>query len=372
MSDLGDSNLPSYPTFPATTSSDSAFTSEHDCSRTSPLVPTPGNSMENPEGLVVPQDRIDNSSNVMNSSLASNNSLSYYGLSSPMQSDTVVRPTPYTQPAATVGASSNFNTQTPSVESRASATYQAPGNGFSLLGQTGTSSAAMESPGVWGSTSVSQVTGNPFSSVELNIRPELWQPARQQQKESHFSSHLSASRLATTESVAVGDGICNVGGTGLGGSGGSDGTVAFRIQALEQLCDQLNKERGEMEEMFGRQRKTFMNQMSLTEKQLTTCKARIDSYEKEVHSLKEEIADMEKQLTDSAIRAAGIRESFDADRVKYEEEIASLKAIVTGKVPEGLGLNMKLGLGRKRKVGGWTGKCMFFEGFLVILVMVMH
>ena len=322
MSDLGDLNLPSYPTFPATTSSDLSS----DDGNSSPLVPMSGNSMESPGSSGVTIDKMDSPSNAMNSSLTSNESLSYYGLSSPMQSDVAAKPSLYTQPV-TVGTSSNYNTQTPSIRSFVSAPYQAPGNGFSTLGQMGTlpTASLMDTPGVASSSNISQVTSNPFSSMGSNVRPEPWQSVRQQQS---ASPHFSASRLATAEPKTV-DGCSE---SGSGAAQVSDATVALRIQALEQLCATLSKERGKMEEMFGRQRKTFMNQMSLTEKQLSTCKARIDSYEREVRSLREEIEDMEKQLTESAIRAAGIRESFDADRVKYEEEIASLKAIVTGKI----------------------------------------
>lgn len=90
-----------------------------------------------------------------------------------------------------------------------------------------------------------------------------------------------------------------------------------------------------MAEDFGRQRKSFMNQMAHSDAQLTLCKQRVEKYSKEVQELSKQLLTKDEELQNVTIAAgiteATLRERFDADRVKYEEEIASLGKIVSGK-----------------------------------------
>ena len=89
-----------------------------------------------------------------------------------------------------------------------------------------------------------------------------------------------------------------------------------------------------MEEDFGRQRKSFMNQMAQCDGELSRSKHSADKLGKEVQELSKVLLKKEEELQNVTIAAgiteATIRERFDADRVKYEEEIASLTKIVTG------------------------------------------
>ena len=112
-------------------------------------------------------------------------------------------------------------------------------------------------------------------------------------------------------------------------------TFALRIQYLEMLCSKLQHEKTELEESFGRQRKSFMNQMAQSDAQISSCQQTIEKYNKEIQRLNGQLKVKDEQLQDITIAAsfteATIRERFDADRVKYEEEIASLRKIVSGK-----------------------------------------
>lgn len=112
------------------------------------------------------------------------------------------------------------------------------------------------------------------------------------------------------------------------------GTLEIRVKHLEQLCGKLSREKAEMEEGFGRQRKSFMNQMAQTDAKLSLCKHTIDKYAKEVEELSKQVLAKDEELQNVTIAAgiteATIRERFDAEKVKYEEEIASLRKIVSG------------------------------------------
>lgn len=91
-----------------------------------------------------------------------------------------------------------------------------------------------------------------------------------------------------------------------------------------------------MEEDFGRQRKSFMNQMAQCDAKVSQYKHNLDKYSKEVQELSRVVLRKEEELQNVTIAAgiteATIRETFDADRVKYEEEIASLRKIVSGEL----------------------------------------
>lgn len=112
-------------------------------------------------------------------------------------------------------------------------------------------------------------------------------------------------------------------------------TSATRVKHLEALCGKLTREKADLAEEFGRQRKSFMNQMAHSDAQLTLCKQRVEKYSKEVQELSKQVMTKDEELQNVTIAAgiteATIRERFDAERVKYEEEIASLTKIVSGK-----------------------------------------
>lgn len=116
---------------------------------------------------------------------------------------------------------------------------------------------------------------------------------------------------------------------------GSSDSMALRIKYLEQLCGKLVREKNEMEEDFGRQRKSFMNQMAHSDAQLSLCRQKIDKSDGEIRELSKELLSKDEQLQNLSVAVriteASVREKYDADRVKYEEEIASLRKIVSGK-----------------------------------------
>ena len=113
-------------------------------------------------------------------------------------------------------------------------------------------------------------------------------------------------------------------------------TLKVRVKYFEKLCSKLSQEKNDMEEEFGRQRKSFMNQMGQTDAELSRYRHTIDKYAKEVQELSKQVLARDEELQNVTIAAgiteATIRERFDVDRVKYEEEIASLTKIVSGKV----------------------------------------
>ena len=125
----------------------------------------------------------------------------------------------------------------------------------------------------------------------------------------------------------------------LNDSGENLNLLTVRIRHLEQLCGKFKREKEELEENFGRQRKTFMNQMAHSDAQLSLCKNTIEKSDKDIRELSMQVLTKDEQLKDVTIAAgiteATIREQFDADRVKYEEEIASLRKIVSGKCLHG-------------------------------------
>lgn len=81
-----------------------------------------------------------------------------------------------------------------------------------------------------------------------------------------------------------------------------------------------------MDEEFGRQRKAFMSQMMGFEQQLEANKSK---YVEQIRSLEEKLLRNNEEMVSlqqkAQIRDNKTREAFDEDRVKYEEEIASLK-----------------------------------------------
>ncbi len=117
-------------------------------------------------------------------------------------------------------------------------------------------------------------------------------------------------------------------------SGDASAPLQLHLKHLEQLCSKLNQGKKKVEEDFGRQRKSFMNHMGHLEAQLTLCKQTVDKYGQEIRELSKQVLYKDEELNNVSIAAgiteATIRERFDEDRVKYEEEIASLRKIVSG------------------------------------------
>lgn len=91
-----------------------------------------------------------------------------------------------------------------------------------------------------------------------------------------------------------------------------------------------------MEEEFGRQRKKFMNHMVEVEAEATLTKKTLEKLSNEVRELSTQLLIRDEEVKNISMAAqlaeAGNREAFDADRVKYEEELASLRQILKGRV----------------------------------------
>ena len=118
--------------------------------------------------------------------------------------------------------------------------------------------------------------------------------------------------------------------------GGAGVNLPLRVQYLESLCVTLQKEKRGMEEEFGRQRKKFMNHMVEMEAEATLTKKTMEKLSNEVRELSTQLLNRDEEIKNIAMAAqlteAGTREAFDADRVKYEEELASLRQILKGSV----------------------------------------
>lgn len=124
----------------------------------------------------------------------------------------------------------------------------------------------------------------------------------------------------------------------------SPSTLALRMRHLEELCGKLSREKSEMEEDFSRQRKSFMNQMAQCDAKLSQYKHTAEKYVKEVQELSKVLLNKDEELQNVTIAAgiteATIRERFDVDRDKYEEEIASLTKILSGRLDGGRRLSL--------------------------------
>ena len=89
-----------------------------------------------------------------------------------------------------------------------------------------------------------------------------------------------------------------------------------------------------MEEEFGRQRKKFMNNMIQMEAELNLQKQTVEKFSNEVRELSTQLLTRDEELNNlqmvSRLSDSSVREMFDAERVKYEEEIASLRGKIEG------------------------------------------
>ena len=110
----------------------------------------------------------------------------------------------------------------------------------------------------------------------------------------------------------------------------------LRIHYLEQLCMTLRREKEQLEGEFGRQRKMFMNHMTELENEISLTKQTNKKLSEEVRELSTQLLYRDEELksvtTSSKMADAQNREAFDVDRVKYEEEIASLRQILNGEI----------------------------------------
>ena len=96
----------------------------------------------------------------------------------------------------------------------------------------------------------------------------------------------------------------------------------------------LKREKVELEGEFGRQRKMFMNHMTELDSQVSLAKQTSVKLSEEVRELSTQLLYRDEELKSvtaaSKMANAQNREAFDVDRVKYEEEIASLRQILDG------------------------------------------
>ena len=117
--------------------------------------------------------------------------------------------------------------------------------------------------------------------------------------------------------------------------GTEGGNLALRMQYLESLCGNLQREKKAMEEEFGRQRKKFMNNMIEKEGELNLTKQSEDKLSMEVRELSTQLLARDEELNHLKMTAklsdSFLQERFDVERVKYEEENALLRGKIEGK-----------------------------------------
>ncbi|CAI8023275.1 Rab GTPase-binding effector protein 1 [Geodia barretti] len=109
-------------------------------------------------------------------------------------------------------------------------------------------------------------------------------------------------------------------------------TLALRLQHLESLCQDLQREKNVMEDQFGLQRRKFMNLMVEKDEELSQMKRSVEQLSSELQRCQQQLRDREEELrgTITKARESAMREAFDADRIIYEEEIATLRKTIDG------------------------------------------
>jgi predicted nucleic acid-binding Zn-ribbon protein len=87
-----------------------------------------------------------------------------------------------------------------------------------------------------------------------------------------------------------------------------------------------------MEDQFGLQRRKFMNLMVEKDQELSRVKQSVEQLSSELQRCQQQLRDREEELqgTITKARESAMREAFDADRIIYEEEIATLRRIIDG------------------------------------------
>ena len=116
--------------------------------------------------------------------------------------------------------------------------------------------------------------------------------------------------------------------------GTEGGNLALRMQYLESLCGNLQREKKAMEEEFGRQRKKFMNNMIESEGELNLSKQTVEKLSMEMRELSTQLLARDEELNHlkeiAKLSDCNLQERFDVERVKYEEEIALLRGKIEG------------------------------------------
>ncbi len=116
----------------------------------------------------------------------------------------------------------------------------------------------------------------------------------------------------------------------------AESKLSLRIQYLESLCVSFQKEKKILQEGFDRQRKQFMRQMVQLEDELNLAKHTVEKFSVEVQELSTQLLYKDEELKDLQMAASlaerASREALNAEKLKYEEEITSLRKIVTGQL----------------------------------------
>ena len=148
---------------------------------------------------------------------------------------------------------------------------------------------------------------------------------------------MASRSIPIGSSTAVGSNALASGTTTLpGGTPPNADNTLLRLHYLEQLCGTLTKEKKTIENNFGRQRKKFMNHILQSDATIAKANSNNESLSNEVRELSTQLLLKDEEVKDirmaSKIMESQAKEAFDADRVKYEEEIASLRQILTGEL----------------------------------------
>ena len=78
--------------------------------------------------------------------------------------------------------------------------------------------------------------------------------------------------------------------------GGDQSDLGLRIQYLERLCVNLQKEKKAMEEEFGRQRKKFMDRMMQSDAELAVLKTTVEKFSCEVQDLSSQLLHKDEEV----------------------------------------------------------------------------
>lgn len=81
-----------------------------------------------------------------------------------------------------------------------------------------------------------------------------------------------------------------------GAVGGDPSNLGLRIQYLERLCVNLQKEKKAMEEEFGRQRKKFMDRMMQSDAELAVLKTTVEKFSCEVQDLSSQLLHKDEEV----------------------------------------------------------------------------
>ena len=204
--------------------------------------------------------------------------------------------------------------------STAGSAFSSSGGDFSSVGGTFTAGGSLNAGGDPSNTGGSLFdTGLPFSNASNSISGTQQLTPVPTPMADPVQQHSALHSMFNPQSRGV--------------SGSSD-PQTLRIHYLEQLCSKLQREKTELQEDFGKQRKKFMDKMLEMESERTLLANTIERYGKEIREISTQLLSKDEELKNVSMVAkvseSQTREDFDADRVKYEEEIASLRQIMNG------------------------------------------